>query len=193
MGSKGKSRFKVPRGPAPRQQLEQLQNQMMQAQNNLAEAVVTASAGGGAVVIEMTGAQELRSITIKPEVVDPEDVEMLQDLIMPRSRRPWTSRVSWRVNAGLPRGWICQVFLDVATPKAVSRLIEAFSRLPGIGPKTASRLAYHLSGRPRGRAVALQALRNSTNTPPSVPFAATSANRPRTSVPTTPRPRHGLW
>ncbi len=82
MGSKGKSRFKAPRGPAPRQQLEQLQNQMMQAQDNLAEAVVTASAGGGAVIIEMTGAQELRSITIKPEVVDPEDVEMLQDLIM---------------------------------------------------------------------------------------------------------------
>ena len=82
MGSKGKSRFKAPRGPAPRQQLEQLQNQMMQAQNNLAEATVTASAGGGAVTVEMTGAQELRSVTIKPEVVDPEDVEMLQDLIM---------------------------------------------------------------------------------------------------------------
>lgn len=82
MGSKGKSRFKVPRGPAPRQQLEQLQNQMMQAQDTLAETVVTASVGGGAVTVEMTGAQELRSITIKPEVVDPEDVEMLQDLIM---------------------------------------------------------------------------------------------------------------
>jgi DNA-binding YbaB/EbfC family protein len=82
VASKGKSRFKAPRGPAPRRQLEELQNQMMQAQNNLAEAVVTASAGGGAVTVEMTGAQELRSITIKPEVVDPEDVEMLQDLIM---------------------------------------------------------------------------------------------------------------
>lgn len=82
MGSKGKSRFKAPRGPAPRQQLELLQNQMMQAQNNLAEATVTASVGGGAVTIEMTGTQELRSVAIKPEVVDPEDVEMLQDLIV---------------------------------------------------------------------------------------------------------------
>jgi len=55
---------------------------MIEAQNSLAEAVVTASAGGGAVTVEMTGAQELRSVTIKPEVVDPEDVEMLQDLIV---------------------------------------------------------------------------------------------------------------
>lgn len=84
MGSKGKRRFKGPRAPRPSgtQQLEQLQNQMAEAQSSLAEETVTATAGGGAVTIEMTGAQELRSITIKPEVVDPEDVEMLQDLIM---------------------------------------------------------------------------------------------------------------
>ena len=85
MGSKGKSRFKVPRAPSSvdmARQLEALQNQMAQAQASLAETVVTASAGGGAVTIEMTGAQELRSIRIKPEVLDPDDVEMLQDLIM---------------------------------------------------------------------------------------------------------------
>lgn len=84
MGSKGKSRFKVPRGPvAPqRQQIEQLQSQMAELEASLADTVVTATAGGGAVVIEMTGSQELRSIKIKPEVVDPQDVEMLQDLIM---------------------------------------------------------------------------------------------------------------
>jgi len=64
------------------QQLEQLQNQVLQAQESLAEATVTASAGGGAVEIEMTGQQELRSIRIKPEVVDPEDVEMLEDLLL---------------------------------------------------------------------------------------------------------------
>jgi len=64
------------------QQLEQLQNQVLQAQESLAEATVTASAGGGTVEIEMTGQQELRSIRIKPEVVDPEDVEMLQDLLL---------------------------------------------------------------------------------------------------------------
>ena len=64
------------------QRFQDLQNQMAQAQASLEEAVVTASVGGGAVTIEMTGAQELRAITIKPDVVDPEDVEMLQDLLV---------------------------------------------------------------------------------------------------------------
>ena len=84
MGSKGKSRFKVPKGPpsSMQQRIEQLQNQMAQAQASLADATVTATAGGGAVTIEMTGNQELRSIKIKPEVVDPEDVEILQDLLI---------------------------------------------------------------------------------------------------------------
>ncbi|MHB0858457.1 MAG: YbaB/EbfC family nucleoid-associated protein [Anaerolineae bacterium] len=63
-------------------QLEELQKQMAEAQSSLADQTVTAAAGGGAVTVEMTGAQEMRSITIKPEVLDPEDVEMLQDLIM---------------------------------------------------------------------------------------------------------------
>jgi nucleoid-associated protein EbfC len=84
VGSKGKSRFKVPRAPmgSPSGRLEQLQAQMAQTQAALEEATVTATAGGGAVTIEMTGTQELRGIKIKPEAVDPEDVEMLQDLIM---------------------------------------------------------------------------------------------------------------
>ncbi|MBM3190595.1 MAG: YbaB/EbfC family nucleoid-associated protein [Chloroflexi bacterium] len=63
-------------------QLEALQNQMAQAQASLEDETVTATVGGGAVTIEMTGAQEVRSIKISPDVVDPEDVEMLQDLIM---------------------------------------------------------------------------------------------------------------
>ena len=85
MGSKGKRRFKgpkAPKGASMMQQFEDLQSQMTQAQEALGEETVTASVGGGAVTIEMTGTQELRAITIKPEAVDPEDVEMLQDLIM---------------------------------------------------------------------------------------------------------------
>ena len=82
MGSKGKRRFK--KGPqlSMMRQLEQLQTQMSQAQESLAETTVTATAGGGAVTVEMTGTQELRSIRIDPEVVDPDDVEMLEDLVM---------------------------------------------------------------------------------------------------------------
>jgi DNA-binding YbaB/EbfC family protein len=86
VGSKGKKRFKAPVAggrPASRMdQMEQIQKQMAEAQQSLEETTVTASAGGGAVTVEMTGAQELRAVTIQPEVVDPDDVEMLQDLIM---------------------------------------------------------------------------------------------------------------
>jgi hypothetical protein len=55
---------------------------MAQAQASLAEEVVTVSVGGGAVTVEMTGAQELRSIKIQPDVLNPDDVEMLQDMLM---------------------------------------------------------------------------------------------------------------
>jgi len=84
MGSKGKKRFKAPSGPVgrPQAQMEQVQSQMEQMQASLAAMVITGTAGGGAVSVEMTGDQELKSIKIKPEAVDPEDVEMLQDLIV---------------------------------------------------------------------------------------------------------------
>ena len=63
-------------------QMEQLQAQMLQAQEDLGEQTVTATAGGGAVTVVMNGHQDLQSITIVPEVVDPDDIEMLQDLIV---------------------------------------------------------------------------------------------------------------
>ncbi len=63
-------------------QLQAMQQQMLEAQEALGDKTVEVSAGGGAVVVVMTGHQKLQSITIDPEVVDPEDVEMLQDLIV---------------------------------------------------------------------------------------------------------------
>ena len=83
MGSKGKRRFKGPQVPQSKaRQLEDLQSQMAEAEAALAETSVTASAGGGMVTVEMSGTQQLLSIKIKPEAVDPDDVEMLEDLIM---------------------------------------------------------------------------------------------------------------
>jgi hypothetical protein len=84
MASKGKRRFERPGAPQGNimKQLADLQSQMEEAQASLEDEVVTATAGGGAVTVEMTGAQMLKSITIAPEVVDPDDVEMLQDLIL---------------------------------------------------------------------------------------------------------------
>jgi DNA-binding YbaB/EbfC family protein len=63
-------------------QVQRLQADMAKLQEELKERVVEATAGGGAVRVEVTGGQELRSITLRPEVVDPEDIEMLQDLIV---------------------------------------------------------------------------------------------------------------
>ena len=61
---------------------QQLQTQMAQAQEELRETTVEATAGGGAVRIVITGAQEVRSIEIDPSAVDPEEVDMLQDLVL---------------------------------------------------------------------------------------------------------------
>jgi len=63
-------------------QAQELQAKLIKTQNELANASVEASSGGGAVTVVVTGQQELRSIKISPEVVDPEDVELLEDMIM---------------------------------------------------------------------------------------------------------------
>jgi DNA-binding YbaB/EbfC family protein len=63
-------------------QLQAMQQQMMETQEALGDKTVEVTSGGGVVTVVMTGHQKVQSITIDPEVVDPEDVEMLQDLIV---------------------------------------------------------------------------------------------------------------
>jgi DNA-binding YbaB/EbfC family protein len=63
-------------------QAQALQRKLAKAQSELAETEVSASAGGGMVTAVVTGAGEFRKIIIKPEAVDPDDVEMLADIIM---------------------------------------------------------------------------------------------------------------
>jgi DNA-binding YbaB/EbfC family protein len=63
-------------------QMQQLQGQIAKAQQELEETTIETSAGGGAVSVVMTAHPKINSITVQPEVVDPDDVEMLQDLIM---------------------------------------------------------------------------------------------------------------
>ncbi len=62
--------------------VRKMQGDMEKAQEDLAEEVVTGTAGGGMVEVDMDGHQTLRALRIKPEVVDPDDVEMLEDLLM---------------------------------------------------------------------------------------------------------------
>ncbi len=61
--------------------IQQMQNRMTKIQQELAETVVGGTAGGGAVVAQVTGAREFQGIKIDPSAVDPQDVEMLEDLI----------------------------------------------------------------------------------------------------------------
>lgn len=63
-------------------QAQKMQQDMARVQAELEEKEVTATAGGGAVTVVVTGKKMLKSVTIKPEAVDPEDVEMLQDMVL---------------------------------------------------------------------------------------------------------------
>ncbi len=64
------------------QKLQELQQQMADTQAALGDKTIEVTAGGGVITVEITGHQKINKITIDPEVIDPDDVEMLQDLIM---------------------------------------------------------------------------------------------------------------
>ena len=82
----GKNQFGGFGGGANMQQLmrqaQKLQEQMAKTQEDLDVREYTAQAGGGMVSVVVTGKRELKSIEIKPECVDPDDVDMLQDMIL---------------------------------------------------------------------------------------------------------------
>ncbi len=63
-------------------QAQKMQKDMEKVQESLAEKTVETTAGGGAITVVATCKKEIKEISIKPEVVDPDDVEMLQDLIL---------------------------------------------------------------------------------------------------------------
>jgi DNA-binding YbaB/EbfC family protein len=63
-------------------QAQKMQKKMEEAQAEAAKEIVDASAGGGMVSVQVNGKQEVVSIQIEKEIVDPEDVDMLQDLIL---------------------------------------------------------------------------------------------------------------
>lgn len=63
-------------------QVKKMQEQMLKAQEELADKTVEGTSGGGVVTVTANGQKKIMSVTISPEAVDPEDVEMLQDLIL---------------------------------------------------------------------------------------------------------------
>ena len=78
------------RGPGPggldlnamMKQVQQMQSEMMAAQEKLKDEVVEASAGGGMVKVKMSGDLRLLEVTIDPQAVDPDDTELLQDMVL---------------------------------------------------------------------------------------------------------------
>ena len=63
-------------------QAQKMQDQITELQEDIEGREFSATAGGGAVEVTITGKKTIKSLTLKPEVVDPEDIEMLQDLII---------------------------------------------------------------------------------------------------------------
>ena len=84
----GKGRGGFPGGAMPgnmnqlMKQAQRMQRQMEEAQAQLESQEITGTAGGGVVEVTVSGSKELTAVKIDPEAVDPDDVEMLQDLIM---------------------------------------------------------------------------------------------------------------
>ncbi|MHB8572217.1 MAG: YbaB/EbfC family nucleoid-associated protein [Candidatus Dormibacteria bacterium] len=95
-------------------QLQQMQQKLAETQAELETAEVTASAGGGVVTVVVTGAQRVRSVTLSPEVVDPGELDLLQDLLLAavnegldRSRQLAAERMGQVAGGlGLPPGLI---------------------------------------------------------------------------------------
>ena len=63
-------------------QAEEMKKQMERAKEDLANTAIEATAGGGMVTVEMSGAYELLNLKIKPEAIDPQDPEMIEDLVI---------------------------------------------------------------------------------------------------------------
>jgi nucleoid-associated protein EbfC len=63
-------------------QVQKMQQEMMEAQESLKDEVVEASAGGGMITVQVSGDLNVKAIKIQPEAVDPEDVELLQDMVL---------------------------------------------------------------------------------------------------------------
>ena len=123
-------------------------------QKQMAELRVEGNAGGGMVTVVVNGAKQVQSLKIDPEVVSKDDVEMLQDLIVAAindAQRKADEAMAQKMGGMLPPGMKLPGMssTDARSPIRSTRLIEELQRLPGIGPKGAQRLAFHILKTPR--------------------------------------------
>ncbi len=81
-GYRGKPKKKSANPANMMNQFQDMQKKMAEAQAELENETVTVTAGGGAISIEITGHQRIRTIEINPELIDPEEAELLQDMLV---------------------------------------------------------------------------------------------------------------
>ncbi len=141
-------------------QAQQMQAEMLEAQEKLKDEVVEASAGGGMVKVKMGGDLTLREIVIDPEAIDPEEAELLQEMVQAavneglRAAQELASSKMGGI-AGGDLGGLGGMLRLSEGPAPLARLVAELSRLPGIGQRTAQRLAFHLLRAPDEEAFAL--------------------------------------
>ena len=130
-------------------QAQKMQRQMEETTKELEAKEYTASSGGGAVTVTVSGKKEVTAVKIAPEAVDPDDVEMLEDMIMAavneafRQMEEESSSAMAKLTGGLG------VLIMDYYSNQITKLIEELSRLPGIGAKSAQRLAFHIINMPK--------------------------------------------
>ena len=127
-------------------QAQQMQQSLMAAQQRLINSEVHGEAGGGLVEVTVKGSGEVVAVKIDPKVVDPDDVETLQDLIVgalgdASNRSPTLAQEQLGPLAG---GMGCWRTARAMFEGPVQDLIDELGKLPGIGPKSAQRIAFHL-------------------------------------------------
>ena len=84
--------------------IQEMQAQMEQKQQEIENSTFTASAGGGAVEVTVTGAHEVKDIQLQPDVVDPEDIEMLADLLIAATNEAMR-KADDAMEQATPSGW----------------------------------------------------------------------------------------
>ncbi len=147
--------------------MKQAQEMQERLKQQMAQLRVEATAGGGMVTVTMNGHKQLLTITIDPEVVSKDDVGMLQDLIVAAvndANRKVDEAMQQQMGGllgglGICRG--CEVGSRCHFPLSLQDLVDQFKKLPGIGGKSAQRLAFHVLRTPREDAERLcDAIRN---------------------------------
>lgn len=137
-------------------QAQRMQRQMEETTKELETKEYTAASGGGAVSVTVNGKKEVVSVKLSEEVVDPDDIEMLEDLIVAATNEAFRqmeaesaeamSKLTGGLGGALGGGF--PLLMDYYSSQ-ITKLIEELSKLPGVGAKSAQRLAFHIINMPR--------------------------------------------